>query len=76
MAGAAKNCRHEGKVFLPAVVDTLSGWHQGADQQMKKFAGAKARHTGQEEEDAQCHALPPIFSNNEGKCSNYQKLYF
>ena len=57
MAGAAEECRQEGIVFLPVVVETLGGWHQGAVQQVKKLAGAKARHTGQEEEEALRHAF-------------------
>ena len=57
MAGAAEDCRRQGIKFLPVVVETLGGWHQGAEQEVKKLAGAKARHTGQEEEEALRHAF-------------------
>ena len=57
MAGAAEDCQREGIKFLPIVVETLGGWHQGAEQQVKKLAGAKARHSGQEEEESLRHAF-------------------
>ena len=57
MAGAAEDCRQEGIQFLPVVVETLGGWHIGAENQVKKLAAAKARHSGQEEEEALRHAF-------------------
>ena len=57
MAGAAEDCQREGIKFLPIVIESLGGWHQGAEQQVKKLAGAKARHSGQEEEEALRHAF-------------------
>ena len=57
MAGAAEDCRHEGIKFLPIVMETLGGWHRDAEKQVKKLAAAKARHSGQEEEEALRHAF-------------------
>ena len=57
MAGSAEDCRKEGIKFLPVVIETLGGWHQGAVEQVKKLASAKARHSGQEDEEALRHAF-------------------
>jgi hypothetical protein len=57
MSGSAEDCRLEGIQFLPVVVETLGGWHEGAVKQVKKLAAARARHSGQEEEEALRHAF-------------------
>ena len=55
MQGAADACRAQGIVFLPMAVETFGGWHEVAEQQVKKLASALARHNGQEEGEAISH---------------------
>ena len=55
MTGAADECRAQGIVFLPMAVETFGGWHEVAQQQVKKLASALARHNGQEEGEAISH---------------------
>ena len=49
MQGAAEDCRRQGIAFLPLAVESLGGWHAGAEKEVKKLAAAMARHTGQDE---------------------------
>ena len=56
MQGAAEDCRRQGIAFLPLAVESLGGWHRGAEQEVKKLAAALARHTGQDEEMAGTHS--------------------
>ena len=42
-------CNRQGIVFLPIAVESLGAWHPQAVREVKKLAGAKARHTGEEE---------------------------
>ena len=42
-------CRHQGILFLPMALESLSGWHDVAVEQVRKLGGALARHTGEEE---------------------------
>ena len=42
-------------VFIPMPVETLGGWHEMAEQQVKKLGAALARQTGQEEADKVRH---------------------
>jgi hypothetical protein len=57
MRGAAEDCQRQGMVFLPIAVESLGGWHEVAAREVKKLAVAKARQTGQEEEEALRHAF-------------------
>ena len=57
MSGAAAACQIEGIKFIPLVVETLGGWHSVAEKEVKKLASAKARHGGQEEEEALRHSF-------------------
>ena len=57
MTGAAAACQREGIKFLPLVVETLGGWHKVGEQEVRKLAAAKARHSGQEEDEADRHAF-------------------
>ena len=45
----AEDCQREGLVFLPLVVETLGGLHQGALTQIKLLASALARCKGLKE---------------------------
>ena len=47
--------RRAGMVFIPLVVETLGGWHEQADIQIKSLGGALARHTGQDEAEKTRH---------------------
>ena len=42
-------CDRQGIVFLPIAVESLGAWHPLAVKEVRKLAGAKARHTGEEE---------------------------
>ena len=53
--GAEEECRAQGIAFLPIVAESLGGWHNGAEREVKKLGAALARHTGQEEGEAISH---------------------
>jgi hypothetical protein len=53
MRGAAEECRRQGIVFLPLAAESLGGWHKVAVAEARKLGAALARHTGQEEGEAQ-----------------------
>ena len=55
MAAAAEECRQQGIVFLPLAAESLGGWHQTAEREVKKLGSALARHTGQLEGEAISH---------------------
>ena len=57
MAGAAEDCLREEIGFLPMVAETLGGWHQLAVSEIRRLTAAKARHTGQDENEALRHAF-------------------
>ena len=57
MVGAAAACQRENIRFLPLVAETLGGLHKVAEREVRKLAAAKARHAGQEEEEAMRHAF-------------------
>ena len=42
-------------VFIPMPVETLGGWHEQSSLQVKKIGSDLARHTGQEESEANRH---------------------
>ena len=50
-----KNFRYQGITFLPLAAETFGGWHEVAVDQVRKLAGALARHNGQEEGEAISH---------------------
>ena len=54
--GAEEDCRRQGIAFLPLAVESLGGWHGGAEREVKKITSALARHTGQEEDQACRHS--------------------
>ena len=56
MRGAEEDCRRQGIAFLPLVVESLGGWHGGAEREVKKITAAMARNTGQEEAQAYRHS--------------------
>ena len=51
----AVHCRAQGIVLLPLAMETFGGWHEVAEQQVKKLASALAWHNGQEEGEAIGH---------------------
>ena len=55
MAAAAEECRQQGIVFLPLAAESVGGWHQTAEREVKKLGSALARHTGQLEGEAISH---------------------
>ena len=55
LRGAEEQCRQQGIAFLPLVVESLGGWHQCAEREVKKLGSALARHTGQLEGEAVTH---------------------
>ena len=44
-------------VFIPLVVETLGGWEEQADIQIKRLGAALARQTGQEEAEQIWHVF-------------------
>ena len=48
-------CRRAGMAFIPLVVETLGGWGEQADMQIKKLGAALARHIGQDESEKTRH---------------------
>ena len=50
-----KKFRYQGITFLPLAAETFGGWHEVAVDQVRKLAGALARHNGQEEGEAISH---------------------
>ena len=48
-------CRRAGLAFVPLVVETLGGWEELAEKQIKRLGAALARHTGQEEAEKTRH---------------------
>ena len=53
--GAEEDCWAQGIAFLPIVAESLGGWHNVAEREVKKLGAALARHTGQEEGEAISH---------------------
>ena len=56
MRGTEDDCRRQGIAFLPLAVESLCGWHGGAEREVMKLTAALARHTGQEETPACRHS--------------------
>ena len=55
MSKHGEPCRVAGMVFIPLVVETLGGWHEQAEQQIKRIGAALARQTGQDEAEKTRH---------------------
>ena len=55
MTAAAELCRQQGIAFLPLAAESLGGWHQVAEREVKKIASALARNTGQPDGEAAAH---------------------
>ena len=55
MKGASEQCSQQGLAFIPIVAESFGGWHQVAQEQIKKLAACLARHTGQDEGEATSH---------------------
>ena len=53
--GVEEECRAQGIAFLPIVAESLGGWHNVAEREVKKLGAALARHTGQDEGEAISH---------------------
>ena len=64
--GAEEECRAQGIAFLPIVAESLGGWHNGAEREVKKLGAALARHTGQEEGEAISHLWGRHSAANRG----------
>ena len=45
----------QGIAFFPLVAESLGGWHQSAEREVRKLGSALARHTGQLEGEAISH---------------------
>ena len=55
MAAAAEDCQQQEIAFLPLAAESLGGWHQTAEREVKKLAAALARNTGQQDREAATH---------------------
>ena len=55
MNQAGEACRREQILFVPMPMETLGGWHEATELQVKRVASAQARHTGEELSDATRH---------------------
>ena len=47
-------------VFIPLVVETLGGWEENAEAQIKRLGAALARQTGQEEAEKIRHVFQSL----------------
>jgi hypothetical protein len=47
-------------VFIPLVVETLGGWEEQDDVQIKRLGAALARQTGQDESDKIRHVFQSL----------------
>ena len=55
MTAAAEDCQQQGIAFLPLAAESLGGWHQTAEREVKKLAAALARNTGKPDGEAAAH---------------------
>ena len=55
MAAVAEQCRQQGIIFVPLAAESLGGWHETAEREIRKLGSALARHTGQLEGEAIFH---------------------
>ena len=60
MREAGEACRQQGIVFTPLAVETLGGWHEVAQAELKKLGAALARQTGQEDSVATSHLFQKL----------------
>ena len=51
MTAAADLCQAEGIKFIPLVFESLGGWDDHAEREIKKISAALARQTGEEESE-------------------------
>ena len=49
MSKAGEACRRQGIEFLPLALESLGGWSEVAENQVRKLGSALARQTGDEE---------------------------
>ena len=49
-----EGCTRAGLAFVPLVVETLGGWEELAEKQIKRLGGALARHARQNEAEINC----------------------
>ena len=59
-------CRREGMVFIPLVVETLGGFEEQAEYQIKRLGAALARQTGQEEAGKIRHVFQSLSAPGQG----------
>ena len=55
MTKAGEACRKVGLTFIPMSMETLGGWHEQTELQVKKLASAQARHTGGDQSETTRH---------------------
>ena len=55
MTKAGEACRQAGLTFIPMPMETLGGWHEQTELQVKKLASAQARHTGGDQSETTRH---------------------
>ena len=60
MREAGDQCRQQGIVFTPLAVETLGGWHQVGEAELRKLGAALARQTGQEDSMATSHLFQKL----------------
>ena len=57
MRGAEELCRQQGIAFVPVAMESLGGWHEVAQAQVRKIGSALGRHTGQDEKEVTAHLI-------------------
>ena len=57
MGGAEELCRQQGIAFIPVAMESLEGWHEVAEAQVRKIGSALGRHTGQDEKEVTAHPI-------------------
>ena len=60
MREAGELCRRQGIVFIPLALETFGGWHEAAEQELRKLGSALARQTGQEDAVATSHLFQKL----------------
>ena len=65
---AGEECRRQGIVFTPLALETLGGWHEVAEAELRKLGAALARQTGQS-------SLPKTFCpvSEREQCNDQQQ---
>ena len=60
VGSAGELCRRQGLAFVPLAAESLGGWHEVAEAELRKLGTALARQTGQEDGVATSHIFQKL----------------